>query len=155
MSRRKRTPEEQELVSRLVALVDEDLAAGRDRAGPPAPPGPPREPPDQLVADGRRWVRVAAPRPWRPKFEGDVLVARFLSRATRLGDGDRTFAVVTLGTDDGAVTISGVVIASLFDAAGDLQHGTPVRVVYKGTQTSAAGRPWKDFELWVEKEPGK
>lgn len=45
-----------------------------------------REAPDVLVADGRRWERVRAPRPWKAQ-PGDVLVGRLLARATNVGAG--------------------------------------------------------------------
>jgi hypothetical protein len=142
-TRRKRTPEEQAIVSRVVEMVDDELSG---RAPTPAP-----RPDDRIVADGRQWVRVRAPRRWQPRHDGDVLVGQFLSRTTRPGDNGSTYAVVTIGVGEGAVTIAGVVISSLFDAAGDLEHGTPVRIVYKGELTSiGSGRKYKDFELWLD-----
>ena len=104
---------------------------------------------EHLVADGRRWRRVRAPRPWKPRQVGDVLVGTVLARAVRPGSEGSSYGVTTLQTEDGAVTISGVVISSLFDAAGELASNVLVRVVYLGEQVSAANRTYKDFELYV------
>jgi hypothetical protein len=107
-------------------------------------------PTTELVADGARWRRVKGPRPWKPKHVGDVLVGRLLGRSTRPGDGGTTYGVATVEGPDGPVTVSGVVISGLLDAAGPLDPETKIRVVYIGSQTSTAGRTYKDFELYVE-----
>lgn len=104
----------------------------------------------ELVADGARWRRVRGPRPWRPRQVGDVLVGRLLGRSTRPGEGGTTYGVATVEGPDGPVTVSGVVISGLLDAAGPLAPEARIRVVYVGSQTSTAGRTYKDFELYVE-----
>lgn len=108
-----------------------------------------REPP--LVAEGHRWKKVKAPRPWRPRV-GEVLVAKYLTRTSRPSNyGGGTYSVVTLDGPDGPVNISGAVISSLFDAAGDLPVGKLVRVTYKGkVESQSTGHHYNDFDLWVE-----
>jgi hypothetical protein len=109
--------------------------------------------PEKLVADGRVWSKVQAAKPWRPREVGDALVGEFVSQSTRAGESG-SYSVVTLKTAEGKLTVSGVVIQSLFDSAA-LPAGATVRVVYKGENTSAMGRTWKDFELFVatDEEP--
>jgi hypothetical protein len=107
---------------------------------------------EEIVANGHRWVKVNAARPWRPLGDGDVLIARYLTRAVRPGDNGTTYGVITLGTPEGALTISGIVISRLFDAAGDLAVGTLVRVVFMGEKISGAKRTYKDYDLYIEKD---
>lgn len=106
---------------------------------------------EPVISHGKQWVKIDSPKPWCPT-SGEVLVAKYLSRTTRPGHNGTSYGVVTLGTEDGAVTISGVVISRLFDVAGDLEYGTMVRVQFKGEQLSGGtGRVFKDYDLWVEK----
>lgn len=108
------------------------------------------EPPagERLVADGRVWVKVPRPRAWRPTEPGAVLIGELVSRSTRpTGDGG-VYGVVTLRTDDGPVTVSGVVVSALFESAGAVA-GTLVRIVYLGERTSQKFRTYRDFELYL------
>ncbi len=103
-----------------------------------------------LVAAGKRWRKVSSPKPWNPGA-GEVLQGRVLSRCAKPGEGGTTYGVVTIGTEAGeAYRISGVVLMSLLDAAGDVAD-VEVRIVFLGSETSqATGRTWKNFELYVE-----
>lgn len=122
-------------------MAEDELRARHQAGGAPTA---------DLVAEGRRWRRVAGPRPWRPKHDGDVLIGRLLARSTKPGDGGTNYGVATLESLEGPVTITGVVITGLLDAAGTLEEGTLLRVVYRGEEVSTAGRKYKVYELYVE-----
>lgn len=105
-----------------------------------------------VVADGRVWTKVSAPKPWRPAEGGAVLVGELVGRSTRPGDNGKVYGVATIRDADGGTwTVSGVVITSLFEAAA-CGIGTAVRIVFKGEYPSAYGRPWRDYDLFLAKE---
>jgi hypothetical protein len=104
----------------------------------------------ELVADGARWRRVRGSKPWKPKQDGDVLVGRLLARSTRPGDNGSVYGVATVEGPNGPVTVSGVVITGLLDAAGELDPETRIRIVFTGTKMALSGRSYNDFDLYVE-----
>jgi hypothetical protein len=106
--------------------------------------------PQTVEIDGRTWAKVQAARPWRPRSVGDVLIGEFIGHSVRAG-ATGSYGVATLRTEVGTLTISGVVIRSLVEAA-DVPKGATVRVVYNGEQTGPAGRTWRDFDLFVAVE---
>lgn len=114
--------------------------------------GPKIEPPkpEVLVADGYAWVKVPSPKTWRPVAPGEVLIGELVARGTKTASDGGTYGVVTLKTDRGPMMITGVVITSLFDTA-DCEPGAIVRVVFRGEQVSAAGRTYKDYDLFLVK----
>lgn len=99
------------------------------------------------------WTKVQAARPWKPRAVGDVLIGEFIGHSVRVG-ATGSYGVVTLRTEVGTLTVSGVVIRSLFEAA-DVPKDALVRVVFNGEQTGPAGRTWRDFDLFVatDEEP--
>jgi hypothetical protein len=107
-------------------------------------------PGEVVVADGRIWVKVAAPRPWRPLEVGSVLVGELAGRSTKPTDNGGVYGVVTIKTDAGAFTVFGVVITSLFEAAA-CPTGAAVRIVYLGERVSGAGRVYRDYDLFLSK----
>jgi len=108
-------------------------------------------PPEMVVAESRVWVKVRAPRPWKPKQLGDVLVGQLLARTTKVVKDESSYGVVVLQTEQGPLTIAGVVISSLFDASG-APIGATVRVVYRGEHVSLAGRKYRDFDLYLAQD---
>lgn len=103
--------------------------------------------PEIVSVDGRAWAKVQAAKPWKPRGVGDVLIGEFVGHSIRQG-ATGSYGVATLRTEVGTVTISGVVIRSLVEAA-NIPAGATVRVVYNGEQTGPAGRTWRDFDLFV------
>lgn len=108
---------------------------------------------DRLVADGRTWKRVKTPKPWKPKKAGDVLTGLYLGTAQRNG-ANGPYEVVLVKTDDDLTHyVSGVVVQSLFLAAGLQAEDQPaVRLVFQGLVEGASGSTYKDFDLYVADE---
>ena len=108
---------------------------------------------EKMIAAGRVWTKVQAAKPWRPREIGDAMIGEFVARSERVTP-TGSYSVITLRTEQGALTVSGVVVSALFDAADPVQDQT-VRIVYKGEQTSIAGRVWRDFDLFIatDEEP--
>lgn len=103
-----------------------------------------------LLAEGKRWVRVEAPIPWKPSVIGDVLVGELFGATERKGVSEgSTYWVYTFKTDAGFRTISGAVIHSLLEAVGSRPPEALFRVVYLGERVSGANRTYKDYELYA------
>ena len=107
--------------------------------------------PETVVANGRAWIKVESARPWRPTAPGDVLIGEYVGRSTRPGDGGTVYGVITIRTEHGARTVSGVVISGLFESASPAE-GATVRIVYKGEHRSLAERTYRDFELYLARD---
>ncbi len=105
----------------------------------------------ELVADGRRWRRVDAPRPWKPTAPGESLTGTFLGWQTRRGRDDGSYEIALIMTEEDGEKkthyVSGTVLQTLFQVSG-IAPGDKrvVRVVFwdAGTGTSHGGRdrPW-------------
>ena len=110
-------------------------------------------PPEVVVAGGRAWVKVDRPTPWRPPHAGDELVGEYVGRSTRPSShGTGVYGVITIRTNDGVFTLSGVVITSLFEAANP-PSGAAVRIVYKGEQHAAmGGYAYRTYDLFLAKD---
>ena len=82
-----------------------------------------------------------------------MLIGEFVAHSVRMGS-TGSYGVATLRTEIGTLTVSGVVIRGLFEAA-DVPKDALVRVVFNGEQTGPAGRTWRDFDLFVatDEEP--
>lgn len=107
-----------------------------------------------VVGDDKQkkdWVKVVAPQRWRPTKPGATLEGVFISKSTRPGDNGTVYGVVTVSTKAGTFAVAGAVISSLFEAAG-CSPGTSVRIVFLGDRTSASGRWYRDYDLFLAKE---
>lgn len=100
------------------------------------------------IENNIEWVKVQRPQRWKPRAEGEELIGSFISKTTRTGDGGRVYAVVTIRTSRGVVTVAGVVIGSLFESAGCIP-GDTVRIVFRGMRESNSGNMYRDFDLYL------
>lgn len=103
----------------------------------------------QMIDQGRKWKKVEAPKPWRPREVGETLIGEYVGRRSKSGRfGDYEAFVVRTST--GTFHVSGTVLVSLFSAVA-LKEGDPVRVEYKGTVDSTLheGVSYRDFDLYV------
>lgn len=96
----------------------------------------------------RKWVKVVAPHPWKPKAAGEQLVGIYIGKVTKTGPyGD--YSAVMLRVDTSLVTVSGALIN---DLAGAIPVNRMVRVVYLGHQPWASDpeRYYPVYELYIE-----
>ena len=107
---------------------------------------------EKLVASGRVWRKVSAPKKWHPA-EGEVIEGEFQGRQHKDGRYGPYQVMIIKATDGTVRTLSGAVINSLLDGAC-LKPGALVRVVFLGDRVNALGtQSYKDFDLYVAEEP--
>lgn len=94
------------------------------------------------------WRRVEAPRAWRPKQTGEVLLGYYAGRSKRSGGYGQYDVVLILVPGDGVKMVSGVKVIQLFDAA-IVEPGDPVRLIYGGEEKLPSDKTMKLFELYV------
>jgi hypothetical protein len=108
----------------------------------------------QQLREKFKWKAVQIPRTWVPRLAGEEIIGFYGGKTVRRGEHGQYDVVIVHVPVRGALTISGVRIVQLFDAAG-VSTGSPVRVIYQGTVDLATpGRVMKQFELLVPEEPG-
>jgi hypothetical protein len=105
---------------------------------------------ENLVAEGKRWKRVEAAKPWRPN-PGDSITGVYLGISTsdgRFGPYKR----ITVRTEkDGAFTVSGTVLISLVEGAG-LELGQTIKIVFGGYKTTDTFRTPSGWEMALIEE---
>lgn len=107
---------------------------------------PPEDGVDRLVADGKKWRRVKAPRVWRPG-EGEVLIGTYRGRRPKNGE-HGSYEVVLIETAElGSFTVSGSVIVGLLETVAE---GTVVRIEYHGIRPGHGDRTYKAFEAFEQ-----
>lgn len=99
---------------------------------------------DGLVADGRRWKRVKAPRIWRPG-EGEVLIGTYRGRRTKSGSYGAYEVGVIETAELGMFIVSGVVVMGMLESVAE---GTVVRIEYHGLRPGTGERTFKAFEVF-------
>lgn len=101
---------------------------------------------DKLVADGRRWKRVKAPRVWRPG-EGEVLIGTYRGRRPKHGQyGDYEVGVVETA-ELGVFTVSGAMVMSMLESVAE---GAVIRIEYHGLKPGTGERTYKAFEVFEQ-----
>jgi len=107
--------------------------------------------PNRMVADGKTWKRVKAPKPWKPQEVGETLVGQFLGMKDKTGQ-HGPYQVALIKCPDGEVrSVSGTVAMTLFQAAAFELGSTPtIRLVWQGLRGELNGdHTYKDFDLYV------
>lgn len=94
----------------------------------------------------KRWIKVDAPEPWKPKNAGDSIEGLYVGTDFRPGFNQTEFQVWFISTHTKMYYVYGTAIASLFQSA-QLQVDEPVRIIFKGTQETANGNMRK-FDLF-------
>ena len=105
----------------------------------------PEEGVDKLVADGKRWKRVKAPRPWRAG-EGEVLIGVYRGRRPKIGQHGPYEVGVIETAELGLFTVSGAMVMALLES---VPEGATVRVEYYGLKPGTGERTYKAFEVFV------
>jgi hypothetical protein len=93
------------------------------------------------------WRKVEAPKKWSPA-KGEVLQGTYIGSRTSMGPHDMyTQYLVARGKE--VRHVSGTVIDQLFSAS-QVRPGSPVRVVFNGTNKTSTGNSCHDFDLFVK-----
>jgi hypothetical protein len=85
------------------------------------------------IRDRYKWKQVEAPKPWRPKYNGEELCGFYGGKSVRDGQFGQYQVIIVHVPQRGAFMLSGVLIVNLVDAAGFVL-GSPIRVVWKGLE---------------------
>lgn len=95
-----------------------------------------------------KWKRVDAPKPWRPKDEGEELCGYYLGKTLRNGRFGQYEVALILVPARGTFMVSGTRVIQLIDAA-NIDVRWPIRIVWKGLIALSGDRSFKDFEVFV------
>jgi hypothetical protein len=93
------------------------------------------------------WVKITAPRPWKPQKEGDELVGSYGGKTVKNGVHGE-YAVVLVRTEKGGFMVSGIQAVQSLDGAG-VKEGTPVKIVFRGWATTTDDRKMKKFDVFM------
>lgn len=97
------------------------------------------------------WRRVETPKPWLPKEVGEEIIGFYGGRTLRRfgrSESDQYEVALVHIPNEGCVTISGVRVIQLLDAAL-IEKGHPIRIVWQGTRLTAKNHEMKMFEVFV------
>lgn len=103
---------------------------------------------EKRILERFEWKKISAPRAWAPQVTGEELVGYYGGRTMRNGSFGQYEVVLVHVPVKGSLTISGIKIIQLLDAAM-IRRGHPVRVIYKGHELLANGNTMRQFELFV------
>ena len=106
-----------------------------------------------IDASAVRWLKVEAPRAWKPKAVGHELVGYYGGRTLRNGPYSQYEVVVVHVPHSYTYMVSGTKIIQLVDAAA-IQRGHEIRIVWQGTRLTGDLHTMKLFDLFVsDREP--
>lgn len=106
----------------------------------------------EATADALRdkydWQKVKAPFTWHPREPGEELCGYYGGKTVRNGRFGQYEIVLVHVPRRGTLTVSGIRIIQLMDAAM-IGKGHPVRIVYRGTKPLQDDHEMKLFDLLV------
>lgn len=104
--------------------------------------------PEKLVADGKKWTRVKAPRVWRAGA-GEILIGVYRGRRPKSGQYGPYEVGLIETAELGSFTVSGSVVMSLLES---VPEGAVVRIEFLGYRPCANSpdSTYKAFEVYVQ-----